>query len=219
MAEPTIIRTPAGDPYEPKGVPRQQAPEGQSQLDQFANRLRQLGATEDEVQLVVTTWDDLDPADSTDPDAWTPARRDELAAAPDHVLVQHIEAARAEYEHDTTTEDEAAAAAENKAARRAKEGAAENISESVAYLREWVGDDLHRARAVLALETAPDGENRKTLVEPLTAMLAAAGEATSGPTAAATAPTGTVTLPNTAQAGPGRPGPAGGTPGAQPAGR
>lgn len=40
-----------------------------------------------------------------------------------------------------------------------------------------VGDDVDKAKAALAVETGPDGRNRKTLVEPLQAIIAnAAGE-------------------------------------------
>src|SRR3990167_7503150 len=96
------------DPYAPAGLPRLSAgSEVRSPLDQFLARLRDLGATPDELAGVARTWDDLDPDDCTDPDCFTRRQRDELAHAPDERLRALILDGRAEYEHGTTTQADA----------------------------------------------------------------------------------------------------------------
>lgn len=182
------------DPYAGGGSgPKRNAGGGEvrSQVDQFAQRLRNLGATPDEVDPVVASWDDLDPPDTKagpgEPPPWTAARRAALVSAPDAELLGLIEAARDEYAYATTTEAQANDADKRAALARIDAGAAAVVGRSVADVLAWVDGDPDRARAVLALETAPgEGGNRKTLVEPLRALVGGGGtpeatEAAPGP--------------------------------------
>lgn len=181
------------DPYAPAGPPRTAVSEVRSPAEQFATRLRDLGATDDEVQAVVDSWDDLDPDDSTDPEAWTRARRDQVAVAPDAELAAMIDAARDEYEVGTTTEEEAANRAHMVAYQAAYTEAQGRIGGNVDSVLAWVGDDPVRAEAVLELEQRPEGAQRKTLVAPLLALVDADGTDTpDGPPDASTGHTGAV---------------------------
>ena len=153
------------DPY--RGVPRVVATEVRSPLDDFLDRLRQLGATPDEMDAVARTWDQLDPDDSPDPDAWTRARREEVRRAGDDYLRALILEGRAEYEYGTTTEKDAAAKAAHAAYAAALAEAQGRIGGTVPAVLAWVGDDPLRAEAVLHLETLPEGANRKSLAAPL----------------------------------------------------
>lgn len=145
--------------------------EVRSPVEQFAARLTDLGATADEVRVVVEHWDDLDPDDDTDPEAWTRARRDQLARASDTELTRLLKEARTEYELGTTTEDEAAAKAHTEALEAATAEAQGRIAGNVDSVLAWVADDDVRAEAVLRLELAPEGAGRKTLVGPLVEQL------------------------------------------------
>jgi hypothetical protein len=174
------------DPYAPKGWPRQVAGERRSELDQFAQRLTDLGAQPDEVQLVRDSWDELDPDDSTDPDAFTAARRAELLRMPDDQLRALLTSSRDEYELGTTSEEEAEAHRQMAAYRLAYAEAGERICGNVDSVLAWVADDPVRAEAVLELEQGPDGADRKTLVGPLRDLLDQ--EAATDATAAAAGP-------------------------------
>jgi hypothetical protein len=154
------------NPYEPRGWPRTNV-ESRSPLEQFVARLRDLGATDDEVELVETTWDNLDPDDSSFPEAWTRARRDEMARLGDNELRRMIRDSREEYALGTTTEEEQQAAEDRRRAHTARAEASERIHGNVPSVLAWVGDDTVRARAVLELETGVDGRERSTLVKAL----------------------------------------------------
>ena len=159
------------DPYAAKGWPRPATGERRTDLDQFVGRLVDLGAQPDEVQLVRDSWDDLDPDDSTDPEAFTAARRAELVRMPDDQLRGLLTASRDEHTLGTTTEEEAEAHRQMAEYRQAYQEAAERIGGNVDSVLAWVADDPVRAEAVLELETSPDGADRKTLVGPLRDLL------------------------------------------------
>lgn len=149
--------------------------EVRSEAEHFARRLRDLGATEDEIGPVLDSWDDLE-ADDTEvgegeAPAWTAAYRTELVSAPDAQLLAMILTARDEFAYANTTEAEADAAEHEAKQAQVDADAAEVIGRSVADVLAWVDGDPDRARAALALETAEgQGGNRKTLVEPLSAL-------------------------------------------------
>lgn len=151
-----------GDPYAPKGWPRGN-PEVRTELETFSDRLRQLGATDDEVAQVVAGWDTFD-AD------WTPARRHQVVHLSDADLRQLLVDGREEYEHDTTTEEVAAVRDAERARRMAEAEAARRIGGNVDSVLAWVGDDRYRAQAVLELEVA--GQRRKTLLAPMRDLVA-----------------------------------------------
>lgn len=212
------------DPYAP-GTTRRQA-ESASEVDHFAQRLRALGATDDEVAAVVENWDELDADDySPEPgeaEPWTEARRSALLVAGDAELRALIDASRDEYDYATTTDDEAAQADVARRALQAHNEAADVIGRPVAQVLEWVGGDRLRAQAALRLETGPDGGSRKTLTEQLGRLLdadapagnaeATAPQPASSPAVAAGPPAGVGTPAEAAAASPGPQGPAGGQP-------
>lgn len=136
-----------------------------SELDQFLNRLRGLGASDDELETVRTTWDDFD-------DGWTLEDRRRLTVLDDEALAHELAATRAEYEHDTTDETTQAAtdAASFQAAQRAE--AAEIIVKPIGAVLAWVGTDVGRAIAILDLEQSDNGAKRKGIVGPLTELIA-----------------------------------------------
>lgn len=156
------------DPYAPKGWPRVN-PETRSPLEHFIVRLRELGATEDEVSAVVETWDQFDP-DPTAPEAWTHAQRAAVMRLGDNELRQMIADGRREYAYGTTTQEEADRKAEKNAQLRAQNEAAERIDGKVPAILAWVGDDRIRAAAALAAERE-SGAPRKTLVAGLEDVL------------------------------------------------
>ena len=156
------------DPYAPKGYPRVNS-ETRSPLEQFVTRLRELGATEDEVSAVVDTWDDFDP-DPTAPEAWTHAQRAKVAALGDNELRAMIVDGRREYAIGTTTQEEADRRAAKAAQLRATTEAQERVNGNVAAILAWVGDDKVRVTAALAAERE-GGAPRKTLVAKLEDVL------------------------------------------------
>lgn len=156
------------DPYQARGYPRVNS-ETRSPLEQFVTRLRELGATEDEVSAVVDTWDDFDP-DPHAPEAWTHAQRAKVAALGDNELRQMIVDGRREYEIGTTTEEEAARKAAKNAELRAMSEAQGRIDGTISAILAWVGDDKVRAMAALAAERE-GGAPRKTLVSKLEDVL------------------------------------------------
>lgn len=200
--------------------------EVRSELEQFAARLRDLGATPDEIEPVVASWDDLDPADTkaTEGEAppWTAERRTALVNAPDAELAGLLQAARDEYDLGTTTEGEAADRKRKAELTDVQAAAAEVIGKPVGDVLDWVGDDADRAAAVLNLETADGaGAGRKTLVAPLSALLAdqpepvasaPRGTITPAPVQPAGGPAGTTTPPEASAASPGPHSPSHGTP-------
>lgn len=161
------------DPYRPVAPQARTEPdlvatgEVRSQVEQFARRLYDLGATPDEVAQVVDNWDRLDPDDDPDPLAWTRERRARLLHAGDHELAGLLAQSRAEYEVGTVTEEDAAERARTAALEAALAEAAGRIGSNVGSVTAWVGGDPVRAEAVLRLELAPEGKGRATLVGPL----------------------------------------------------
>lgn len=156
------------DPYAPKGYPRVNS-ETRSPLEQFVTRLRELGATEDEVSAVVDTWDDFD-VDPHAPEAWTHAQRAKVAALGDTELRQMIVDGRQEYVYSTTTQEDADRKAAKNAELRAMTEAQGRIDGNVAAILAWVGADKVRARASLMAERE-GGAPRKTLVTGLEDVL------------------------------------------------
>lgn len=152
------------DPYAAKGWPRDATGERVGRLDGFTARLRQLGATDDEVAAVRDTWDDYD-------DDWTPERKAELLRTTDAELGSMLADVRAEYQQGITSQEQADAAAADAAYRVQFRQAHERIGGNVQSLLDWVAGDPMRARAVLALEEGPDGAGRKTLIGPLRQLL------------------------------------------------
>lgn len=166
------------DPYAPKGWPREATGERRSELDQFLQRLAELGATDEERRLVADGWDQLDPDDTPDDEdgpAFTRAYRSHLVRMGDHELVALLREAREANDFHSTTEEEAAAreAEREEAARyqQAHTEALERIGGNVQAVLGWVAGDPVRAQVVHVLETGPEGANRKTLVEPLQELL------------------------------------------------
>lgn len=156
------------DPYAPKGWPRVNS-ETRSPLEHFVVRLRELGASDDEVSAVVDTWDDFD-ADPHAPEAWTHAQRAKVMRLGDNELRQMIVDGRREYAYSTTTQEEADRKAEKQAQHRAMSEVQERIDGSVAAVLAWVGEDRIRATAALAAERE-GGAPRKTLVAGLEDVL------------------------------------------------
>ncbi len=156
------------DPYAPKGYPRVNS-ETRSPLEQFVTRLRELGATEDEVSAVVDTWDDFD-ADPHAPEAWTHTQRARVAALGDNELRAMIVDGRQEYAYSTTTQEDADRKAAKAAELRAMTEVQGRIDGKVPAILAWVGDDKVRAQAALAAEKE-GGAPRKTLVAGLEEVL------------------------------------------------
>ncbi len=156
------------DPYQARGYPRVNS-ETRSPLEQFVLRLRQLGATEDEVSAVVDTWDEFDP-DPHAPDAWTHAQRAKVMALGDNELRAMIVDGRREYEYSTTTQEDADRKAAKNAELRAMNEARGRIDGGVKAILAWVGDDKVRATAALVAERE-GGAPRKTLVAALTELI------------------------------------------------
>lgn len=156
------------DPFQARGWPRINR-ETRTPLENFVVRLRALGATPDEVDAVVASWDDVeDERDAAgDPTAWTAKRRDEVARLPDPQLRAMIEDGRQEYAYGTTTQEEADRQAALARERRTHTEAAERVHGTVSSIMAWVGDDPLRALAIRDLEFGPDGGNRKTLLTAL----------------------------------------------------
>ncbi len=157
-----------GDPYAPKGYPRINS-ETRSPLEQFTMRLRELGATEEEVSAVVETWDQFDP-DPTAPEAWTHAQRARVMALGDNELRAMITDGRREYEFSTTTQEDADRKTAKAKEIRAMDEARGRIDGNVAAILAWVGDDKVRAQAALSAEQE-GGAPRKTLVAGLEDVL------------------------------------------------
>ena len=127
------------DPYAPKGWPRDTAPETRSKKHDFELRLRQLGATDEEIAETVGVWGD-DPEDD-----------ERLFNLNDIQLRGEIVSVRTEYQHDTT----------EAAPDELRVEAADRIGGTINEIMEWVGTDRSKAAAVLRLEPA---DGRKTLI-------------------------------------------------------
>lgn len=160
----------ATDPYASRKPKPTASPETQGELPYFLGRLRQLGATEDELAGVASSWDDLEQPDPANPEAWTVERRTAMVSANDADLVDMIDAARQEWAEGTTSEEQERDDAADAARAELRAQAIEAVAGTVAEALEWVGDD--RARAEAAWEAEVDGRDRVTLVRPLADMLA-----------------------------------------------
>lgn len=136
----------------------------QSDLDFVLGRLAKLGATDDEMAEVRDSW-----FDNTHGDLATGRRF--LRDAPDAVLLKAIAEVRDEFEESTTSETEKVEASDEYARQVAAVEAYDKIGDNVATILEWVAADPVRARAVLDLEQGEHGAQRKTLIEPLEAVL------------------------------------------------
>lgn len=154
-----------GNPYAPRVSRTTSVPEQESELDGFVRRLRNLGATDEEVAVVRETWDELD-------ENFTIEQRTAVTLMGDDELRAELEATREEYRHDTRTETEQGDvdAAAYQAQLRAD--ASEWIGQPVKKVLDRIGDDVVLALVVLSLETGPDGASRKSLVGPLEKLVA-----------------------------------------------
>lgn len=140
-------------------------------LELAKRRLREVGATADEIAGFVAGWDDF-----SDPDAWSPEIRADWLRQSDDSLVTELTAIRLEYSIGTHTEEEADAAKLDHDIHDVMADAEIIIGQSVRSVVEWVGDDRAKASAALALETGQGGANRSTLISALTAILEADDE-------------------------------------------
>lgn len=146
------------DPYTAKGWPRS-APESRTNQDQFLARMRDLGASYDELAAAADAWG-LD------------AEEDErLLYMGDRELRAEIVAVRREYDLGTTSEEELAAQEKAREYKRAVLEASERVGGTIPSIMAWVGDDPVRARVVHVAETSPDGANRSTLLKKLDKIL------------------------------------------------
>lgn len=149
----------------PRVTRRPSAPQSLSQLEQFVVRLRAIGATDEEVETVRQTWDDLS-------DDWTVADRTKLTRLSDEQLRDELVATRAEYQHDTTTEQQQDATDAATFQQKVRAEAAEVIGRNIGAVLQWVGTDPIRAIVILELEQSEHGAARKGIIEPLTELVA-----------------------------------------------
>lgn len=141
--------------------------ETRTPLDTFLQRLEQLGADEAMRADVAARWDDFDAE-------WTPGARDAFVRQNDTELREAIASVVREYDHATTSADDAAARQRARHRELTYAEALGRMGQSVPALIAWVGDDAVRAEVVSELEQRPDGANRKTLVVALEPMLGTA---------------------------------------------
>lgn len=154
-----------GNPFASRVRRTTTEPQSLSELEQFVARLRGLGATDEEIDTVRVTWDDLD-------DTWTAEDRRNLTRLPDEDLRAELVATRDEYRHDTTDETEQAASDAASFLQQQRAEAAAVITRPIPEVLRWVGDDVGRAIVVLELETSESGGQRKGIVGPLTDLAA-----------------------------------------------
>lgn len=162
------------DPFAAQGEPRV-APQSDSELEGFVERLRQLGATDDELAQVRDGWDDFD--DPTDPDAtWTPEKRYLFVRLSDRHLLEAIRGPRHEYEYATHDEDEQGQLDAERAYIAAKGEAFARLGGNVGSIIDWVVTDTVRAQAVIDAEheaaASEQRDTRKTLLEALEPLAA-----------------------------------------------
>lgn len=157
-------RPSSGSPFAARVKRTGTEPQSLSELDQFISRLRGLSATDEEIESVRSTWDDLD-------DGWTAEDRRHLARLPDDELRAELVATREEYDHATTTETEQETLDTAGFLEQQRAEAAAVITKAIGPVLEWVGEDVARAIAILELEQSESGAKRKGIVEPLTALV------------------------------------------------
>ena len=141
--------------YQARGWPRVTEPETRSPLDHVTQRMRELGATPDELAAVVSVWG-LDPVEDQ-----------RLLYMPDQELRAEIVAVRTEYEVGTVTEEEAANRDLIVTFRHTAAEAHERVGGTIPAIMAWVADDPIRAYAVRLVETDGDGAARSTLLNQL----------------------------------------------------
>ena len=146
---------------------RRRARESVNKRDGFLNRLRKVGATDDEVGDFAAIWDD--------PAGWG-IPRDVLTRLSDGDLRQLLEHNRREFREHTTTVEEEQDAQRATADRVARDAWTVDHPTTVTQVMGWVGADPHRAAVALDVELdKPADERRKTLIaqlEPLVEQLA-----------------------------------------------
>lgn len=153
-------------PYSQREVARETTTHG----EQLVTRLRQLGATDEEVKAFAEAWDDAE--------QWEPGERQSLIAASDGTLVAQLHAAREEDDfHMLTEEEEAARDSTVEQDKRASELAQEaydvingNVGEVLAWVMNADEDPRARARAVLHWESTAE-RPRSGVMDPLTDLL------------------------------------------------
>lgn len=154
------------DPYAPRGPRRTTRTRPAMDLDVFLGRLAAIGATADELAAAAEHWDPTDPEQQA------------IYQANDVVLAQEVRRVRQEYAEATGTEQVPAPKPEPQVVLGLSNIGLPDPSEvpdkPVQAVLDWVGNDTDRAQVALAVELAkPEGEHRKTVVEPLQAQLAA----------------------------------------------
>lgn len=135
-------------------------------LEQFVARLTALDATLDEVDAVRAYWSrPIEEGDQT---------REALLRMTDDELLALIREGREEHELSTHTDDEQRALDWHRAVDVERPEAENQTTHgTVEQVRDWVGTNGARAQAALDAERSiPDHEPRKTLVEPLEALVA-----------------------------------------------
>lgn len=143
------------DPYAPSG--RRRVREVTDPMTAFLHRLEACGAPADVIENARVHWHDV-----TDPEDL--AARDQLIAMSDLELREAIRAVQDEDAVNTMTEVEQADVELLAVAQHISEAQAK-IGESVASLREWIGDNRARAVAVWIAERDGSSTDRKTLME------------------------------------------------------
>lgn len=140
-----------------------------TRLESFTSRLREVGATEQEIADLVAVWNENDdPHDSR----WI-TTRDRLVRLSDTDLRRLLEQARREYFEHTHTPEEQADAERAAFLEQARAELAISPDHKVADLIEWVAGDPLRAQAALEWEQARDTTHgpRVTLVNALTPLV------------------------------------------------
>lgn len=143
------------DPYAPGAVRRIR--EVTDPLTQLIDRLVKVGAPDDVIEAARTHWGSV-----TDPE--DVAARDAIMGMSDTDLREAIRQVQDEHAVNTMTEDEQADIEAIAIAQHIGEAQAK-IGESVASLREWIGDNRARAAAVWIAERDSSSSDRKTLME------------------------------------------------------
>lgn len=155
--------TESPQPYEARGFQTVSEPEVEGELAHFLRRLRELGASPDEIEEFKSRWDQFD-------DDWTEESRREFVRLPDGDLRAALAQVRAEYDHGTLTEDEERLRDLRAAIDELGPDAHEHSGHNVDGFLEWVGDSDARAAAAVAVEHARD-KPRRGVIDALTDML------------------------------------------------
>lgn len=137
------------DPFAPKGWPRVAAAESRDQGEEFADRLRQLGASREEVTASLSVWG-IDREDDA-----------RLRLMGDHELTRELARVRSEDRQHRPADEATMKAVWDEAGSR--------ISGTVNEIVAWVGGDPDRAAAVVDLEAV--GANRVTLLRSMNEVL------------------------------------------------